>query len=41
MVQIQNKFNRIVPHDALYQHFTNGSTPSIKGAARAGDEKCF
>ena len=29
LTQIQKKNHRIVPHDALYQNFTNGSTPLI------------
>ena len=32
-------FHIIVPHDALYQNCTNGSTPLNKGAARALDKK--
>ena len=28
------QFNRSVPHDAIYQNFTNSFTPLIKGVAR-------
>ena len=38
LTQIQNNFTESVPHVTLYQ---NGSTPLIKGAARALDEKCL
>ena len=33
-------FHRIVPHNALYQNYTNGSAPLNKGTARALDKKC-
>ena len=41
LVQIQNDFKRVVPHDVLCQNYTNGSTPFNKGAATALDKKCL
>ena len=41
VVQIENDFTELVPHDALYQNFTNGSDLLNKGAVRALDKKCL